>query len=261
MILSRIPRNIFQTWESIEISIEMSMLTNSWKVHNPNYGYFFFDERSRNEFIQENFCKAIYDTYLKILPGAFRADLFRYCVLYIFGGVFADIDTICLNSIDKLIDKNIDFVTAIDLNNNPEIPGKYYLTNGFIASTPRHPILARCIALVVENVQKGSMPPCNLDFSGPGVLGRSVNHFLNLPENTSFVNKEGIHRNNILINGFKDLKLLKFDAEKEIMLDGETKEILLQNKNGNRFIQEIYKNELTKIEYIDWGTCQNPVKL
>ena len=44
MSLTKIPRNIFQTWKNKNISTEFSSLTQTWKEKNPNYAYFFFDD-------------------------------------------------------------------------------------------------------------------------------------------------------------------------------------------------------------------------
>jgi len=251
MKLIKIPRNIFQTWEISELTPEMNLLTSSWKINNPNYAYFLFNNDERKAFIKKNFDENIYNAYCKIIPGAFKADLWRYCILYIYGGVIVDLDSLSLNSIDEFLDDNIEFMTAVDLNNCPII-GKYNLTNGIIASIPKHSILLECINKIVFNIENNIVPKSNLDFSGPGVLGKSVNKYLNLPEETPFVNKEGI------IN--KTIKLLHFEYGKEYIKDINTNKILFQNKNGNKLIQDIYANEIKRINHIDWGTCKNPIQ-
>ena len=105
---------------------------------------------------------------------------------------------------------------------------------------------------IVCGIENNIVPKSNLDFSGPGVLGKSVNKYLNLPEETPFVNKEGIINDTI--------KLLHFEYGTEYIKDIDTNKILFQNKNGNKLIQDIYKNELARINHIDWGTCRNPIQ-
>jgi mannosyltransferase OCH1-like enzyme len=46
--------------------------------------------------------------------GAFKADLFRYCVLLIDGGVYADIDILLTSNLDKAIDDDVGFMLPID---------------------------------------------------------------------------------------------------------------------------------------------------
>jgi hypothetical protein len=249
MNLTKIPRNIFQTWYTKNISDQFRELTQTWINNNLNYAYFLFDDNDCELFIKKNFEIQVYNAYCRIIPGAFKADLWRYCILYIYGGVYVDIDTICINTIDDYLNNDIEFMTPIDLNNCPHY-GKYNLFNSFIASIPKHPILLDCINRIVHNVENNIVPFSNLDFSGPGVLGKSTNLFLKLDENTSFIGKEGI---------INKIKFLKFEYKTEYIKDLESNKILLQNKNGNPSIQEIYNNE-AKQNNVDWGSCKNPIR-
>jgi mannosyltransferase OCH1-like enzyme len=245
----KIPRNIFQTWETKNISNGFKSLIETWKSKNKNYNYYFFDDNDRKKFIKDNFDENIYKAYCRIIPGAYRADLWRYCILFINGGIYVDIDTLCFDSIDNFIDENIEFMTPIDLNNCPSY-GTYNLSNGFIASIPKHPILMDCIRRIVYNVENNIVPFSNLDFSGPGILGKSTNVFIGNNETESFIGKEGTNN--------KGIKFLKFDYGIEYVKDNN--KILFQNKNGNQSIIDIYNNEIKNIEYTDWGKCKNPIK-
>jgi mannosyltransferase OCH1-like enzyme len=55
--------------------------------------------------------------------GAFKADLFRYCVLLIRGGVYADMDVLLETNLDDAIANDIGFMTPIDevslISNHP----------------------------------------------------------------------------------------------------------------------------------------------
>jgi hypothetical protein len=46
--------------------------------------------------------------------GAFKADLFRYCVLLIRGGVYADMDVLLQTNLDEAIANDIGFMTPVD---------------------------------------------------------------------------------------------------------------------------------------------------
>ena len=245
----KIPQNIFQTWSTKNISDGFKKLTESWIIKNPHYTYCLYDDSDCEEFIKNNFDENIYNTYCRIIPGAFKADLWRYCVLYIYGGIYVDIDTFCLESIDLFLNQDVEFMTPVDLNNCPSF-GTYNLFNCFIASIPKHPILLDCINRIAYNVENNIIPFSNLDFSGPGVLGKSTNKFLNLPEETSFVGKEGELQN---------IKLLKFWHGTEYVSDINNN-ILFQNKNGSAVIKQIYENEAKNTNNICWGTCKNPIK-
>jgi hypothetical protein len=250
MKLSKIPRNIFQTWETKDMSHDFLSLTQTWRDKNPNYAYFMYDDNDRITFIKKHFDINVYKAYSRIIPGAFKADLWRYCILYIYGGIYADIDTICFNPIDLFLDENIEFVTPIDLNNCPTI-GTHNLFNSFIASVAKHPILLECINRIVFNIENNIIPQSNLDFSGPGILGRSTNSYLNLKEETTFIGKQGLYNEKIY--------LLYFEYGSQYVKDKDNN-ILFQNKNGNPYIEKIYNEEIKKFNHIDWGKCKNPIK-
>ena len=247
--LQVIPKNIFQTWETKKLSPEFQKIVDTWIINNPEYSYQLYSGNDRELFIKENFNKDVFDCYCKIIPGAYKADLWRYCILYKYGGVYIDIDTICIGKLLDFIDINSTLIVPIDLNTNPN-EGTHNLFNTFIASVPESSIMLDCISRIVYQVQNNIIPSSKLDFSGPGVLGRSVNKYLGLSETSSFIGKEGTINN---------ITFLKFEKITEYIKDSFGN-ILFQNKNGNKDIQNIYNQECQKNKIISWVSCKNPLK-
>jgi hypothetical protein len=90
-----IPRIIHQTWyEPItkEKYPNMSRLIASFQ--QSGWTYEFYDDDRAAQFLSTHFPPQVRHAYDSILPGAFKADLFRYCVLLIRGGVYADMDIV-----------------------------------------------------------------------------------------------------------------------------------------------------------------------
>lgn len=244
-----IPKNIFQTWETDEISPDFQKIIDTWKEYNLNWNYKLYTKTDREQFIKENFDNEVYKTYCKIIPGAYKADLFRYCILYIYGGVYVDIDTICMNNLDKLIMNNgLQLVVPIDINETYG-EGNHNIFNTFIASVPKSKIMLDCIHRIIHNVKNGIIPSSKLDFTGPGLLGRAINSHLGLDETSSFIGKEGK-------NG--DILFLKFEKGTEYVKNGEY--ILFQNKNGNQSIINLYNIECTQCNVIQWTTASEIIK-
>lgn len=242
--MQKIPKHIYQTWKFKHVSDELEKIVISWKTWNPDYTYTRMDDEECLEFIRANFDESVCLAYTRIIPGALKADLWRYCVLYIYGGIYVDLDTICMNSLDKFIGAN-DFVTVIDLNRNPR-EGNHNLFNTFIASVPKHPILLGCINRIVKQVLANIIPRSMLDFCGPGVLGRETNLYMKHEETDSFVGKEGDFPE-------YNIRLLHFNAGNEYV--GFTEgDILFQNKHGNLELKKIYGNECTQANICDWIT-------
>lgn len=246
---SEIPKSIIQTWENKNFEPEFQKLIDTWKYHNPNYEHIVFDKYEREDFIRNNFDKDVLDTYNSIIPGAYKVDLFRYCYLYINGGVYVDVDTKCLGSLDKFLLQGIEFVVPIDLNLNPR-EGKHNLACGFIASIPGHPVLLNCINSIVYNIKNKINFESKLDFTGPGMLGRSVNKYIGNKETESFVDKDGISNK---------IHYLKFEQGTEYVKNKDG-DILFQNKNGNQEIIKLYNIECMKLKnYVGWTNCKNNV--
>jgi len=230
-LIQMIPKKIFQTWTTHQISSELQSIIDTWKNINPEYEYKMYDNQESEHFIKEYFGDRIYNVYNKIVPGAFKADLWRYCILYKYGGVYVDIDTICLGKLDDFL-QDYEFVVPVDLNENV-YEGKHNLFNTFIASEPMSNLLENCIKRILYAVENNIIPKSKLDFTGPGLLGRELNRILGLDETTSFVGKEGV---------FGDIHFLKFDKDTEFVKDTNGR-ILFQNKNGNNGIKVVYEKD------------------
>ena len=167
-----IPKKIIQTWEHKNFEPEFQKIIDSWKKNNPEYEYLLFDKDERSLFIKNNFNDNVYETYNLIVPGANKADLFRYCYLYINGGVYVDIDTLCIGKLDNILLSEINLAVLIDFNSNP-FEGKHNLACGFIASIPKHPALLNSINFIVHNVKNNIIFQSKLDFTGPGIFNTS----------------------------------------------------------------------------------------
>ena len=100
----KIPRYIFQTMETSLIPLEIyTNCQQQWILSNPNYSYFFFDSLDRKNFIKDNFPSYVFKMYNKLIPGAYKADLWRYCVLYKYGGCYIDVMISPLKSLSLYI--------------------------------------------------------------------------------------------------------------------------------------------------------------
>jgi len=249
---NKIPKKIFQTWEHNNIEPEFQKIIDIWKNNNPDYEYIFHDAEQRFKFIKDNFDEKILSVYDKIIPGAYKCDLWRYCVLYIHGGFYADIDTLCMGNLNAIIDPNNEFIVPIDLNVNPK-EGQHNLACGFIGSVSKSPILLDAINKIVFNVENNNIPTSKLDLTGPGLLGRAVNTYLNLEETNSFIGKEGVVGN---------IKFLLFDRYTEYMRDVNSNVNILQNKNKNQQIIQLYNNECMKLKsYVSWTSSNKILKV
>ena len=225
--MSQIPKIIHQTFETKDLSPAMVSILQTWKDKNPNYTFKFYDKEDRVKFMSENFEDKVLNAYNNLNYGAFKADLWRYCILYKYGGCYTDMDTICINGIDVFLNNETEICTPIDLTRT------YHLFNSFISVKPGHPIMKHCIDKCVDNALHIKNCSDNRDYTGPGVLGMSVNKYLERHEKT-YINHENVP---------SSITLLNFVPRTEYVYDKDNKHILLQNKNGNKDIKKIYDKE------------------
>ena len=252
--ISKIPKIIFQTWTNLDISEKLQKIIDTWKINNHDYEYFLYDNVMCRNFILENFSIDVINAYDKINTGAFKADLWRYCILYKYGGFYADIDTLCIGKIDDFINESTDYIIPIDLNVDNE---KYCLFNAFIGTVPNNPILLSCITQIVHNVKNDILPRFKLDIAGPGLIGKKTNIYMGLDQFERFVGKEGIMHLPNNNNQIKSIHFLKFKRYSEYVTD-TSDNILFQNKNGNEDIKDAYNEECKKRNVPDWSWVVKP---
>lgn len=148
-----IPRIIHQTWyEPVtkEKYPNMSRLIESFR--QSGWHYEFYDDDRAAQFLQAHFPPAVREAYDAILPGAFKADLFRYCVLLIMGGVYADMDIMLESNLDELIPPSVGFMTPQDTP-GMTLGHRHCLWNGFLAAAPGHPFMAQTVQNVVNHAR------------------------------------------------------------------------------------------------------------
>jgi len=100
-----IPKTIFfyNTFKVLPNEIINNIEQNKKKC--PSYSFITYDEESSDNFIKTNFNDLVYKAYNLINRdfGAMRADFFRYCILYIYGGVYLDIKSAININLDEII--------------------------------------------------------------------------------------------------------------------------------------------------------------
>jgi FkbM family methyltransferase len=235
----KIPYNLFQTFKTKDISPALQAFMDTWKEQNPEYTYKFYDDDMCDKFMKE-FDVRTWKAYRQIIPSAFKADLWRYCVLYKYGGVYADIDTVCVGKIDEFLSDTTEFVTPVIEHDN-------LLFNTFIAAAPGSKILKDCIDTIVHNVENNIVPENKIYFAGPGVLANCTNEFLGRDKNTSFAGQTGWHG---------AIHLLFLDHQNEYVTDTNGN-ILFQNKQNNKELCDVYFEECRKLKITPWFYCKD----
>lgn len=235
----KIPKYIFQTMETTLISDDMNKFSRQRLIDlNPGYEYFYFDALDCRKFIKDNFDKKVFKAYDKLLAGAFKADLFRYCLLYKYGGVYCDINFMPLESFDTYISDDLEFVIPDDPSHG--------LWQGFFAIKPKSDLLKITIDLTVKDILEevyiskhtGNAPM--LAITGPQKIGACLNIYLNLP--VSFIHRLGIHNTKKL-----KFKILNFFNEQ----NGESHPFIFDKERNKRIAINKFMNYYPKTNSFD----------
>lgn len=164
---SIIPRNLYTCWHTKELP---PLLKNTYEIlikENPEFNHFLYDEEDCRIFIENNFDADVLNAYNSLIPCSYKSDLWRYCILYINGGIYVDIKFRCINGF-KFIALTENELFVRDMQDN-------CVLTGLIVSKPRNIIIKNCIDQIVKNVKERFYGVNPLYPTGPGLLGMFFN--------------------------------------------------------------------------------------
>lgn len=167
---SVIPLKIFQTWNTKDLPFQMTLNCLKLQKQNPQFEYFLYDDKDCLEFIESHFTEDVVDAYNKLIPGAYKADLWRYCVLYIHGGIYLDMKMSCVGDF-RLIELTKKEHYVKDRPQSSFMSNKVGIYNAVMIQKPKNPLMMDCILKIVENVSHQEYGFSSLYPTGPGMLG------------------------------------------------------------------------------------------
>lgn len=206
----KIPQKLFQTQEKKLVPKKMyqSMLS----IYNacPSCSYTFYDSNDSREYIKKYYPDAL-DAYDSLVPGAYKADLFRHIRLYNEGGIYFDSPMNIPENIKILgdiIQPDDEFVASYD--NKIEKNGIRYIYNAFLASVPKHPIIKKVIDMSIKAIMNKDYRHDDLSITGPGILGEAA-HEVGLSENKNNVRYFEHNGNKKIMDLDKVLIITRYD--------------------------------------------------
>jgi len=111
-----IPKIIWQTYKDpfSELPQYAKDCAQTWKDLNPEYKYMYMDDEECRSFILHEFGEDWLAIFDGCPVGVMRGDIWRYLVLYTYGGIYADFDTICLKPIKEWVPDGYSAVISED---------------------------------------------------------------------------------------------------------------------------------------------------
>jgi mannosyltransferase OCH1-like enzyme len=170
-IFNDVPLNIYQSWHSHNIPLDMANNINNLLILNPEFNHYLYSDDDCADFILNNFNEDVLYSFNTLIPGAYKSDLWRYCILYIKGGVYLDIKFYSNVPIISLLkESSTIFVKDRDFG----CDHKKGIYNAFMVSPPNNKIFKYCIDNIVESCKFKLYRSGTLDITGPCLLGRII---------------------------------------------------------------------------------------
>lgn len=193
--LPLIPRIIWQTCED-KNAIHPRLLdcVEALQTTNPSWQHRLYDNAGRFEALKEVCSDRLLQAYSRINPkyGAARADLFRYVMVFLHGGVYMDLKSGTTRPLDDILRPDDAFLIS-QWDNGPDgmfpgigmreslkdVPGGEY-QQWFVIAQPGHPFLSAVIEEVLENVDRynplflGHAGERVLNLTGPNAYTRAI---------------------------------------------------------------------------------------
>jgi hypothetical protein len=131
-----IPKIIFLTTH-LPLKHVPNLLQNKVEAYN----VYVYNDISARKFLVQHWSNNIVQTFDRLKKGAHKIDLWRYCILYTYGGVYLDIKTIPLVNLHTLFHAHNTWYTSVSFVNG------FY--QGIIATPKANQILLQCIQQIV----------------------------------------------------------------------------------------------------------------
>lgn len=152
-----LPLHIYQVWHNKQIPPSVQESINLIKKQNPEFEHHLYDEAMCRAFICDHFPKKVLRAYDSIIPHAYKADLWRYCILYKRGGIYVDSKYYGIEGF-KLIQLTGKEYFCKGVSNT-----FFSIYNAILICKPGNLILKKAIDKVVEQVETryyGAVPWC-----------------------------------------------------------------------------------------------------
>lgn len=172
-----IPRILHQTWRNEALPPRFARWSQSWRHWHPDWDYRFYTDEDIRKIIRDRAPRWLPAFDSMTLP-VLRIDFFRYVIVYLDGGLYADLDMIAYKPSDALLSGascvlSVEHELTRSRQRALNFAEPFQLANCIFAAVPRHPFLSELIEEIVRNVAKPVMRDADvLERSGPYLVTR-----------------------------------------------------------------------------------------
>jgi mannosyltransferase OCH1-like enzyme len=191
--IGKIPKIIHQSYTKT-ILTRLRNATYTWSLMNNNYKYMYWSDEDCDEYIYKTGDEKIKEAYFSLHARAYKSDIFRLCILYEYGGIWADISSECNYPLDNLITNDINLMIVKD---NPSQVTNGNIYQAFIAVEQKNEIIKFVLDLTVDRIINFKQYEITYPWihnetiavTGPTIFAIALNNFLERPSKTIFNDK------------------------------------------------------------------------
>ena len=153
----KIPHVIHQTSKTTCLTHYFFNATQQWIARFPRFRYYFHDDTALMRLLRSSTQKDDFPELRETLPclmnhGAMKADVWRYVLLYQYGGIYADLDTAPSALFNEstfsssLVKQDEDALFVVEQF--------HMLSQWFMAVKPKHPLMKLAVQHSLENLRQ-----------------------------------------------------------------------------------------------------------
>jgi len=150
----------------------------------PNEEYHLYSGEEIEEIIKSNFEDDVFIAYKKLRPYSYKGDLARFCLLYLYGGLYIDLNVKLINTIPNL--DIFKFFAFRDVTKSSK--RSWSVATSIIFAEKKSKIMKKCIDIIVENCKNEYYGISVLDVSACIVLGKAI---MTSNEDINFIATDG----------------------------------------------------------------------
>lgn len=143
-----IPKIIWQTYKDKidDLPDYAVQAMSSWTEKNPGWDHRYMDDSEARDFILKEYGHEYAEIFDSVPVPVMRGDMWRYLVIYKYGGVYADLDTICLKPLDTWVKQEYKMLVCPENN--------LHFCQWAFAAEPESPIMKSVIDVMMDRLRR-----------------------------------------------------------------------------------------------------------
>lgn len=195
-----IPKIVHQTWRSDTLPSVFQSIYDKNKEVNPKYDFKLWSHSPGppdiDKFIEKEY-PDVYPIFANCKYGVQKADIARLAILHHYGGIYIDLDILCLKHFESFIDHGSDFVFASmePVEQTMAVFKKdNLLCNAFIAAPAKHEVFRKALDIIITLIKNNGDSIYNIfNVFGADIVSSAMTSSEEILSNCRYINRDLIY--------------------------------------------------------------------